>query len=312
MNRSLERIAVAAAVVVATAIPAAASDRIEKSLELEPGGRLVVEVDAGAVSVTGAPETGALVVVTSKTADLEERWTLTFEETPGQLRVVAKKKHTGNEGSFFGWLTGSGSTNAPRFEIRVPRKTQVSVDTAGGGIQIASIDGATDLETAGGSIKLSDVRGDATASTAGGSIDVSKLDGDLSAETAGGSVHVSGVTGDARVETAGGSILLDGVGGRVDAATAGGSIEAGLAPGNAHGGKLATMGGSIRLRVDPAANLAIEASSSGGSVSADVPMSSVARKTRTSLEGTIGKGGERLVLQTSGGSIRIGPLDATR
>jgi hypothetical protein len=95
----------------------------------------------------------------------------------------------------------------------------------------------------------------------------------------------------------------------VQAATAGGSIDAGLESGSA-GGSLETSGGSIRVRIDPAANLLLQASSSGGSVSTEIPMSSVTRKSRTSLEGTLGKGGEKLVLETSGGSVRIEPLQA--
>jgi hypothetical protein len=305
------RLVCAALVVALAALPAAAGDRIEKSLKLAPGGRLYVEADSGQVAVTGSADGGATVVVTSKTQDLEERWALAFEETPGQLRVTSKRKGPGG-GTLLGWLTGSASNNAPKFEIRVPRETQVSVRTAGGAIHLASLEGAATLETAGGSIKILEVTGDTTASTAGGSIDVSKLVGDLSAETAGGSVRVSGVTGNARVETAGGSISLEGVGGHVQAATAGGSIDAGLESANSLGGRLKTSGGSIRLRIDPAANLLLQASSSGGTVSNEVPMASVTRKTRTVLEGTLGKGGAELVLESRGGSVRIEPLEAPR
>lgn len=318
MNAALPRLALGAALAVVVSVPAAVgADRIEKKLALDPGGRIVVEIDAGAVSVTGSSEPGVMVVVTSKTPDLEDRWALTFEETPGQVRIAAKRKRSGSEGSWSsgwlsGWFGGRSTSSAPRFEIRVPRKTQVSVDTAGGSIDLASVEGVAKLQTAGGSIKLSGVEGDATASTAGGSIDVADLAGNLVAETAGGSVRVADVSGDARVETAGGSILLDRIGGRVDAETAGGSIEAGLLPGNSRGGRLATMGGGIRLRLDSAANLVLDASSGGGSVSTDLQLTNVARKSRSSLEGTLGSGGEKLVVETAGGSVRIEGLGGTR
>ena len=49
----------------------------------------------------------------------------------------------------------------------------------------------------------------------------------------------------------------------------------------------------------------IDASTSGGSVSCDLPITTQGRMSKSSLRGTIGSGGPLLTLRTSGGSIRI-------
>ncbi len=73
---------------------------------------------------------------------------------------------------------------------------------------------------------------------------------------------------------------------------------------------LDTSGGSIRVGVDPAAKLDIEADTSGGRVQVDGFADFVAtKKTRTHVSGTLNGGGGRLRADTSGGSIRIGAAD---
>jgi hypothetical protein len=66
--------------------------RIEKDLKLDPGGRLVVEAGASDVFVTGRPESGAHVVVTSNRADLEDLFTFRFDEEPGGVRIEVRKR----------------------------------------------------------------------------------------------------------------------------------------------------------------------------------------------------------------------------
>jgi DUF4097 and DUF4098 domain-containing protein YvlB len=95
------------------------------------------------------------------------------------------------------------------------------------------------------------------------------------------------------------------VAGNVDADTSVGSVNVAFNFGNAKGGDLESSGSSIRVTLDPSVNLNLEASASGGGVTASLPTTVVGRVSGSSLRGTIGKGGETLTLHTSGGSIRI-------
>jgi hypothetical protein len=120
----------------------------------------------------------------------------------------------------------------------------VRAATAGGSITLGTIGGPVRCETAGGSIRLGSAKGDAVLTTSGGGIEADEVDGKLRAETAGGSIRVRRVTQGVTAETAGGSIFLGQIGGSVSAETAGGSITVESAPG---GVRAENAGGTIRM-----------------------------------------------------------------
>jgi hypothetical protein len=93
----------------------------------------------------------------------------------------------------------------------------------------------------------------------------------------------------------------------VEAETSGGGIDASLARGNARGGSLATSGGGIEVALDP--DLSLEVQAEGNDVRTDVPIRIVGEVSRHSLRGTLGSGGALLRLHTSGGGVRIRPLE---
>jgi DUF4097 and DUF4098 domain-containing protein YvlB len=69
-----------------------------------------------------------------------------------------------------------------------------------------------------------------------------------------------------------------------------------------------TSGGGVEVSVDPSVNLDVDASTSAGSVSSDVPIKSSGGRSRGELSGKIGSGGASLEIRTSAGSIHIGAL----
>ena len=301
MSRSINRsIVVAAAAAVLSFLPAAAETRIEKSLKLDSGGKLTVVSDAGSLTVTGSGSSGAHVVVTSDKDDFESRFNLKFEELPGELRITLKKKE-----SLTSWTSWFNNARI-RFEIQVPAKTRTELETGGGHIALHGLEGDAKVDTSGGHIEIADHLGNVTAETSGGHISLKKISGNAHVETSGGHIEADAVDGDLFAETSGGHIEIHGAKGRVDADTSGGHVEVGFAKGNAHGGKIESSGGGITVSIDPNVDLAIDASTSGGSVSTDIPVKIVGRIDRGSIRGTLGKGGETLYVHTSGGSVSIG------
>ena len=66
----VSRFAGLALLALAVAAPRAGADsRIEKNLKLDPGGKFVLDSDAGSVTLTGSSERGASVVITSNRDD---------------------------------------------------------------------------------------------------------------------------------------------------------------------------------------------------------------------------------------------------
>jgi hypothetical protein len=315
MNRAATRPILALAA-LALAFPAAGETRIEKNLTLSPGGEFRLDTDYGKVTVTGSADSGAHVVITSKRKDLEDLLSFRFDEGSNVVTITARRKHA------FGWFSGSGSNI--HYEIQVPAETRLSIDTSGGGINVTGIRATVKLDTSGGGIGVSDVEGNVEASTSGGGIDLSNIrgrvraetsgggveangiDGSIHAESSGGSIELARVTGDIEADTSGGGIRIVEAGGRVQADTSGGGIEASFVRGNSQGGTLETSGGGIEVTLDPEADLNIEAS--GNAVKTDLPLRVHGEISRRSLSGSLGKGGNTLRLQTSGGAVRIQSL----
>ena len=287
--------------------------RNEKTLKLDPGGRFVLDSSPGSVNITGKSESGASIVITSNRDDLEQLLELRFEESGGEVRLTAHRRHS------YDWPKRAWV----HFEVHVPADTRTEVKTSGGSVEISRLRGDAKLSTSGGSIKVSDlsanlqasssggsirveeIKGNAEVDTSGGSIDGDHVTGRLEARTSGGSIRLEKVSGDLLAHTSGGSIRIEDAGGRVDAKTSGGSVEVAFAKDNAHGGQLETSGGGVTVRLDRSANLNLEASASAGSVSSDLPIQVVGTLSKSHLSGTIGSGGETLRLQSSGGPVRI-------
>ncbi len=289
---------VAALSLLAMVSPAAAESRIEKNLELQPGGQFILESEAGSVTVTGASRSGAHIVITSEREDLNSELEFSFSSSGGVARVTARRRHES------GW----SHSLSVHFEIEVPTETRTELRTGGGSITLSGLRGASDVKTSGGSIEVTGLSGNLEAHTSGGSIHLREVTGDAHVETSGGAIDVDALDGSLAAHTSGGGIRIEKVSGYVEAKSSGGPIRATYSPGNRHGGVLETSGGSIDVAIDPSANLNLDASTSGGSVHSDLPVRMVGTISHSSMHGTIGSGGEELRLHTSGGSIHIRAL----
>ncbi|MGA9883739.1 MAG: DUF4097 family beta strand repeat-containing protein [Candidatus Acidiferrales bacterium] len=294
----------------ALAVPARAGTQINRAMKLEPGGRFVLETFAGTVNVMGSNESGADVVITSPRDDIQSDVDFDFEQNPGEVDIKAVRRDPWSfffGGFYQGWL---------HYDIRVPKNTQVVIRTSGGGIKVFALAGDTELHTSGGSIEASQVAGNLRASSSGGNIHAEVIHGDAQLSTSGGGIEADAIDGPLRAYTSGGWVHINGVVGRVDAHTSGGSIDAVFNKGDSSGGSLSTSGGSINVKVDPAVNLDIEASTSGGVVRSDLPVHQAGDDwsngggwhRKTHLRGTLGSGGDMLQMHTSGGSIHISGL----
>ena len=139
------------ALLMAGATPILADTRIEREWVLAPGGECEVDTDVGSVEVRGTSRSGVHVVITSRSDDIESKFDVEFEDGPDSAAVRVTRKGMANK-----WLSWGRGGNL-KFVIEVPRQTRISVDTAGGSIEIESIDDAAHLDTSGGSITARDI-----------------------------------------------------------------------------------------------------------------------------------------------------------
>ena len=296
LHRSLLLITLAAVVLSSAA---AADFRLERELPLAAGGTFVLDSDVGSIDIRGDDREGARVLVTSTREDLEERYSFSFEQR-GDDAVVRVEKRGSWTRRWFG-----GGSDRVRFEILVPRGASIDLSTAGGAIAAAEIRGQVDLHTSGGSIKMKQIDGDVDAHTSGGAVTAVDVSGSARLDTSGGAIDARGVSGDLVARTSGGSIEIEDAGGAVEAHTSGGPVRASFAPGNGAGGSLSSSGGSITAAVDPAVSLRVDAHTSGGKVSVDLPITVRGSMSRNTVRGSLNGGGPLLKLRSSGGSVRL-------
>ena len=259
----------------------AADFRLEKHLPIAAGGSFALTSEAGGIEVRGGDGTEAVVVVTSDRADFAERYNLRFETPqPDRIEVAIERKSRGPSS----WFEGGQRT---RVVVTLPKSASTRISSSGGGIDIAGIDGKVMAESSGGGVKASRLGGAAQLSSSGGSISADNVAGDLEAESSGGGIAVR----EAR--------------GRVVAGSSGGAVSVAFAAGNAKGGELSSSGGGVATMVDPAVGLEIDASSSGGSVDCNLPLTVRGKIGRDDVHGTLNGGGALLKLRSSGGGIDI-------
>jgi len=128
----------------------------------------------------------------------------------------------------------------------------------------------------------------------------------LEAETTNGNVDVDSVIGGVKAGSTNGQLHMEDVGGAVDGSTTNGNISAILSKEvDFKGIKLATTNGSINVSCPENINADVSAHTTNGSISTEFPVTIQGKFGNKSFEGKINKGGSRIYLHTTNGSIEI-------
>jgi DUF4097 and DUF4098 domain-containing protein YvlB len=324
IKRVFPAVAVLAAASTVAAF-AAEKDVIDKTFTVTPGGNLVMRVDRGAIHVTSGNSDKVEVKVVrelkrgsdSEAEEIYAQHKIDISQDGNTITVEADNPN--KSGGFF----HKNPFNNLRvdYTISIPHSFNLNLNTSGGNIEIAdvqgevkthtsggniklgTIDGPIDSHTSGGTITLKSGHGKATLRTSGGDLRIGDVDGDVIARTSGGNITLGSVKGSSDAQTSGGSIKVNNAFGPVSARTSGGNVSARLSVQPKGDCALKTSGGNVSVTL--ADNLAVDvnAQTSGGSIHSDFPGDLNKQKTR--LVAQINGGGPGLVLQTSGGNVDI-------
>jgi len=218
-------------------VPQESTDR---ELEMSAGETLEVDLaPGGSIHIRGSDESGACIRVSFRDTD-GEAFRFEFTRTRSGVEITSERLRRVNNVDV-------------RVDIQVPRRSDLRLKTAGGGISIRNIEGNISGRTAGGQLTLEDLTGSIELTTGGGAITLtdSRLDGHV--RTGGGKVLLENVEGDIDARSGGGEVIYRNVVTPdrtypADVAyirNAGGSIRVDDAPG---GADVRTGGGDIRIR----------------------------------------------------------------
>jgi DUF4097 and DUF4098 domain-containing protein YvlB len=298
---------------------------IRKTFTVAPGGKLMIHADRGSINVKAGASDKVEIEVTREPGrgasdDILKKHQVTFFQDGNDVSVKAEL-----EGARKGWFN-NGNNLRVKYEVSVPSKYNVNLKTSGGTIAVTGLEGDAKAETSGGGLKFAQINGPIYGRTSGGSIDVSGSAKDVDVETSGGGIHVGDAAGSVVARTSGGSIKLgqikgaitaetsgggidvNGAAGPVRAHTSGGSIHASLSDQPAGACTFETSGGGIDLKLAEKVAIDLDAHTSGGSVSTDLPVTVQGTMKHNELRSKVNGGGPKLTLETSGGSIHIRKL----
>lgn len=316
-----------ALLVLATSLSAGATNtdhKITRSFKVDYGGTLTVDTERGSIEVTTTSDSKVEVEITRK---VPFGWARNAEEILEDFEI--KFDHSGKDVSIFGeskrgwdWF-GRNNNLRIHYVITVPEKYNLDLNTAGGSIKIADLEGDVKCETSGGSLHISDIKGPIYGRTSGGSVTLQGSEGEVDVRTSGGGINIGQVKGRVLAHTSGGSIEIDEAGGEVEVSTSGGSIRVnevrGAIRATTSGGSISatiskqpekdctlkTSGGGVTVYLAKGIKVDVNARTSGGSVKCDMPITVSGLLGKNEVKGKINGGGPELYLRTSGGPVRI-------
>jgi DUF4097 and DUF4098 domain-containing protein YvlB len=293
--------AIVALVLGLLAAPASASEDarvIEKSFDIGPGGKLVLEVKIGGDIQVEPWDRDEVHIEARITGRHREDVDVKFDTGRSRLDVKVETEKRRNVNASCDLL------------VKVPREFDVEFETMGGDVQITGLKGEFSGTTMGGDLAFDGLEGRLEATTMGGDVVVerSKLDGKV--KTMGGDVEIRDVTGDLKGSTMGGDVTYKDVrhtgkdsddDDEVSISTFGGDLDLDYEGKNV---KAKTMGGDVDVhRAEKVSVVTM-----GGDVDVDDAPSG-ASVTTMGGDITIGDAGEFVKAKTMGGDITVDAVD---
>jgi len=291
-----------------------AVDRVvTRNYDVAPGGTVQVSTEGGKIQVEAADSPDANVGVRiearehiragsdAEADELLKGLDLQIEQHAGDVSATAHYDRHG-----WGFQMGSNPVRVD-FVVKVPKRCSVNLTTSGGDISISNLNGQVKAHTSGGDISIGRILGDVSATTSGGEVNLGGAQGAVHLVSSGGHITTGPLAGRAEIKTSGGSIRVESIQGRLSALTSGGNVRAAFSGPMDGDSELSTSGGSVDATLGAATACNLDASTSGGSVSVKHLTVAIERGApgRNRLEGSVGGGGPRLRLHSSGGDIEI-------
>ena len=281
---------------------AAVENNIERSFQVVPGGRLMVDADRSSIEVRTADRDLVDVKIERKVKkdgkwsveEVLEDFAITFDHSDDG--VVIRTKY--NRKNLWRWNRERNRLRI-KFLITVPQRYNIDLKTSGGGISVEDLEGEVRGQISGGNLRIGRIKGPVWGRISGGNIKLEGTEGDADVKTSGGRITIGSVGGAIEAITAGGSIRIDEATGSVNAKTSGGGITIGSVEGAV---EAKTAGGSIRI---DRATGSVNANTTGGGITVEEVMGNInAKAAGGSIKAYISRQPEGdCSLETVGGSV---------
>ncbi len=329
MNRIPAAFLAAAGLSLGLATASSGEETLRETLEVRPGGRLLVELERGDVEIV-SHEADAVRIDAVARGFNSLFYDFELETDEDEVRL------TGELGF---WHSGIFPDPDVVVRVWVPREYSLDLRTARGSVAVSQVEGDVEVASSRGSIDLDHVRGRASLHTSRGEIRIRSLNGDLEASTSRGTIEIDDVSGSVEVETSRGRIDVADVGGDLRVRTSRGPIEIRDAQGEIDAqtsrgpislhavlgrvlartsrgeifvsftgepaGELRSSRGAIRVVIPESAGVDLDAETTRGRIDIGDKIEVRGDHTRERVVAQLNGGGERLRLRTSRNEIQI-------
>jgi hypothetical protein len=143
--------------------------------------------------------------------------------------------------------------------------------------------------------------------TSNGAVDVASLNGDIGIHTSNGAISATGVDGKCGLHTSNGRIQVTGRFDSLDISSSNGPVTARAESGSqmSSGWIIRTSNSRIDLSIPTDLKATLNASTSNGGISVELPVTVQGFQSRSQLAGTLNGGGPELSISTSNGSMWV-------
>lgn len=286
------------AILLATALPAAAQNRRDRSDEYQSRvdttiafdrrGSIVLSANAGEIIVNGWDRAEVRIRARS------ERSAIRIDVAPSRLGLETER-HRGGDTSF---------------ELTVPMGVQVSARTTNGDVSIRGTMGPVDVTTQSGDLAVEGASGRIDLRSYSGDITARKLTGTVDVNSLSGDVFLSDVRGDVDATTVSGDVeMRDVVARYVMARSTSGDIGYDGIVDSVGRYELKTHSGNVDITIGEGAGALMTVSTYSGSIESDFPITlkpgdhGIGQSRRFTFE--IGKGQSRITAESFSGDITI-------
>ena len=252
---------------------------------------------------------GNVHVVTSETSQVEFRVTyegytidknlfITSAQDGARVELAARVKSA---------LIIGVNTRRLSIEVRMPKNSDLRLETGDGDVDVASVNGTVSVVTGDGRVKVARLSGTLDLRTGDGGVTADALKGDVKLRTGDGTVDASNLDGKFDVSSGDGAIRLTGRFDALDLKSGDGRIVVRAATGSQMGSSwnIRTGDGPVELELPRDFKANVDATTNDGHIKLGVPMTVEGELSETKVRGSLNGGGPPLRIHSGDGSITI-------
>ena len=167
---------------------------IEKTYNVNPGGRLTVNADIGTVDIQTHTQDSVKIVITKKAKKQSDKrvqkpladFKVTFDATPSGVSITGSFQRGKN---YWRWHPLFNLNHLDiRFLVTVPRRYNVDLNTQSGNISTDGLTGAVQAQTAAGNMRFNGIKGPISGRSNAGNITLANCQGTVDIRTSVGNI----------------------------------------------------------------------------------------------------------------------------